>query len=115
MWFLSLIVSSDQAILDFSRPRSRLYGARLISLDGRNINAPSTKTSFWIDPAPHEIVIAAGISAPMQAGRAPAGRIGEDPGKVKIETESGTRYKIATRIIDQRGAWNPMIWKVEDL
>lgn len=108
-------VSSDQAVLDFTKPPSEFYGARLISLDGKNINAPITKTSFWVDPGTHEIVIAAGISDPMQVGRNPARRTGEDPGKVTIEVESGKRYKIATRVIDQRGAWEPVIWKVEEL
>ena len=108
-------VSSDQAVLDFNRPPNQFYGARLVSLDGKNINAPITKTSFWVDPGTHEIVIAAAISDPMQVGRNPAGRTSSDPGKVTIEVEAGKRYKIGTRIIDSKGAWEPVIWKVEDL
>ena len=108
-------VTSDQAILDFSKPPSQLYGARLVELNGKNVNAPITKTSFWVDPGTHEIVIAAAISDPMQVGRNPAGRTGPDPGRTTIDVESGKRYKIAAEVIDQRGAWQPVIWKVEDL
>lgn len=106
---------SNQAILDFSRPPSNLHPARLIRLNGQNVNAPITRTSFWVDPGTHEIVVAAGINDPMQVGRNPAGRTGPDPGLVTIEVEAGKRYRIATRVIDQRGAWEPVIWSVDDI
>lgn len=105
----------DQAVLDFSRPPSNFHPARLVRLNGQNINAPITRTSFWVDPGSHEVVVAAGINDPMQVGRNPAGRTGPDPGLVTIEVEAGKRYRIATQVIDARGAWEPVIWRVDDL
>ncbi len=106
---------SNQAILDFSRPPTNLHPARLVRLNGQNVNAPITRTSFWVDPGTHEIVVAAGINDPMQVGRNPAGRTGPDPGLVTIEVEAGKRYRIATRVLDQRGSWEPVIWSVDDI
>ncbi|KPK61616.1 MAG: hypothetical protein AMJ59_00995 [Gammaproteobacteria bacterium SG8_31] len=106
---------NDYSVLDFSRPPNDLYGARLVVLDGSNVIAPITKTSFRVAPGVHEIVVAAAITDPMQVGRNPAGRTGSDPGKATIEVQAGKRYRIATRLLDQRGAWEPLVWKIEDL
>ncbi len=105
----------DYAVLDFSRPPNNLYGSRLVVLDGKNVNAPITKTSFRVDAGVHEIVVAAAITDPMQVGRNPAGRSGSDPGRTTIETQAGKRYRIAARVLDERGGWEPVVWKIEDL
>jgi hypothetical protein len=107
--------SADYAVLDFSRPPNNLYGSRLVVLDGKNVNAPITKFSFRVDPGVHEIVVAAAITDPMQVGRNPAGRGASDPGRTTIETQAGKRYRIAARVLDERGGWEPVVWKIEDL
>ena len=106
---------AGKAVLDFGKPPSQLYSARLGRLDGENVNAPVTRTSFWVEPGVHEIVIAAAINDPMQVGRTPRRRAGEDPGKTTIEVAAGKRYKIAAMVTDEKGNWEPVIWKEEDL
>lgn len=106
---------SGKAVLDFGKPPSQLYSARLVRLDGENVNAPVTRTSFWVEPGVHEIVVAAAIKDPMQVGLTPRRRAGEDPGKTTIEVVAGKRYKIAAMVTDERGNWEPVIWKEEDL
>ena len=32
-----------------------------------------------------------------------------------IEVEAGKRYKIAARVLDERGGWEPVVWKIEDV
>jgi len=106
---------AGKAILDFSKPPNQLYSARLVQLDGKNMNAPVTRTSFWVEPGVHEIVVAAAIDDPMQVGLSPRRRAGEDPGKTTIEVVAGKRYKIAAMVTDEKGNWEPVIWKEEDL
>ncbi len=107
--------ASDQAVLDFSKPPNQLYSARLVSLDGKNVNAPITKTSFWVEPGVHEIVVAAAINNPMKVGSTPRRAAGDDPGKTTIEVVAGKRYKIAAMTTDNKGNWEPVVWKEEDL
>lgn len=108
--------ATSQAVLDFGRPPSQLYSARLVSLDGKNINAPVTKTSFWVEPGVHEIVVAAAINDPMKVGPTPRRQAGEDnPGKTSIEVAAGKRYRIAAMTTDNKGNWEPVVWKEEDL
>lgn len=106
--------TSGKAILDFSKPPNQLYSARLARLDGENVNAPITKTSFWVEPGVHEITVAAAITDPMQVGTI-SRRQKEDQGDVTIEVEAGKRYKIAARVLDERGGWEPVVWKIEDV
>lgn len=106
---------ANQAVLDFARPPSQLHPARLVMLNGRNVNAPISRTSFWVDPGKHEIVIAAGIGDSMQVGTTPTRRGSTDPGRVTIDVEAGKRYRIAARVLDQRGLWEPVVWRVDDM
>lgn len=108
--------ATSQAVLDFGKPPSQLYSARLVSLDGKNINAPITKTSFWVEPGVHEIVVAAAINDPMKVGSAPRRQAGGDnPGRTSIEVAGGKRYRIAAMATDNKGNWEPVVWKEEDL
>lgn len=106
--------TDGKAILDFSKPPNQLYSARLVRLDGENVNAPITKTSFWVEPGVHSITVAAAITDPMQVGTI-SRRQKEDQGDTTIEVEAGKRYKIAAQVQDQRGSWEPVVWKIEDV
>lgn len=105
--------NKGKGILDFSKPPNQLYSARLVRLDGENVNAPITKTSFWVEPGVHSITVAAAITDPMQVGTI-SRRQKEDQGEATIEVEAGKRYKIAAQVLDQRGSWEPVVWKIED-
>lgn len=106
--------AADRAVLDFSRPPNQFYPARLVVLDGTNVNAPPSKSSFWIDPGVHEIVIAAAIDDRTLVSR-PANRsAGTDPGRTTIEVEAGKRYNIGAQLINDRGDWEPVIWRITD-
>jgi hypothetical protein len=107
--------ASGQAVLDFSKPPSQLFSARLVSLDGQNVNAPITKSSFWVDPGVHEIVVAAAINDPMKVGSKPRRQADDTPGKTTIDVIAGKRYKIAAMATDNKGNWEPVVWKEEDL
>ncbi len=106
--------TEGKAILDFAVPPNQLYPARLVEMDGKNINAPVTKTSFWVDPGEHTITVTAAISDPMRVGTIDVDRK-TDPGTVTIAVEAGKRYKIAAQVTDERGGWEPVIWKEEDV
>ena len=106
--------SSGQAILDFRRPPSQLFTARLVELNGRAVNAPVSRTSFWVDPGVHEIVVAAAINDSMQVGTI-SRRRREQQGSVTIEVEAGKRYRIAAQVTNPRGEWRPVIWGIEDV
>jgi hypothetical protein len=103
-----------QAILDFATPPNTLYAARLVSVDGAPVNAPISKTSFWVDPGLREIVVAAAITDPMQVRLRPDRSQSPDQGRTTINVEAGKRYRIAAQLIDKTGAWEPVIWKIED-
>ncbi len=107
--------TSAKAVLDFGKPPSQLYSARLVLLDGQNLNAPITRTSFWVDPGVHEIVVAAALTDPMKVGSTPRRNAGEDPGRTTIEVVAGKRYRIAAMATDNKGNWEPVVWKEEDL
>lgn len=107
--------TSGEAILDFGKPPSQLFSTRLVSLDGQNVNAPITRTSFWVAPGVHEIVVAAALTDPMKVGKAPRRSAGEDPGRTTIEVVAGKRYRIAAMATDDKGNWEPVVWKEEDL
>ena len=106
--------TEGKAILDFSVPPNELYPARLVGLDGKNINAPITKTSFWVEPGEHSITVAAAIDASMGVGTIDIEHK-TDPGTVTIVVEAGKRYKIAAQATDHKGNWEPVIWKEEDV
>ena len=106
--------TEGKGILDFSVPPNQLYPARLVGLDGKNINAPVTKSSFWVEPGDHEITVTAMIDDPMRVGTLNVRRK-TDPGKVVITVEAGKRYKIAAQVTDEKGNWEPVIWKEEDV
>ncbi len=106
-----------QAILDFSAPPGALSSARLVMLNGNNITGPASRTSWWVDPGKHEIVVAAAIADVARLGSAPTNRrsAGRGQGSVTIEVEAGKRYNIAARATDATGGWEPVIWRVEDI
>ena len=106
--------AAGKAVLDFSRPPNQFYPARLVVLDGDNVNAPISRSSFWVDPGVHEIVISAAIDDRTLVS-APANRsAGTDPGRTTIEVEAGKRYNIGAQLINDRGDWEPVIWRITD-
>ena len=106
-----------QAILDFSAPPGALSSARLLMLNGNNVTGPATRTSWWVDPGKHEIVVGAAIADPSRLASAPTSRRGSGRGQgaVTLEVEPGKRYNIAARATDATGGWEPVIWRVEDI
>ncbi len=106
---------SGQAVLDFSRPPNQFYPARLVMLNGQNVNAPASRSSFWVDPGIHEIVIAAAISTDTRITSGPTRRHqGADPGRTTIEVEAGKRYNIGAQVINESGDWEPVVWRIQD-
>lgn len=105
--------TQGKAVLDFSRPPNEFYPARLVVLDGKNINAPISKTSFWVTPGTHEIVVAAGIDSAVTVKTAPNRSAGSDPGRMIIQVEAGKRYNIGAQLINERGDWEPVIWRIK--
>ena len=106
-----------KGILDFAEVPAKLVPARPAVLDGKNITAPPTETSFWVEPGVHEIVVTAVIEDSMQL----MGGIvnehvgpGDDPGKTSITVEAGKRYRIAAEVLNNMGKWQPVVWQVED-
>jgi hypothetical protein len=107
--------SDPHGILDFARPPNELVPARLVVIDGTNVNANVTRTSFWVSPGVHEIVVAAAISMEDSIGLRPnrSKESGESSKDVTIEVKEGMRYKIAGRLLDHKGNWEPVVWKEE--
>ncbi len=107
--------SEPHGILDFSRPPNELVPARLVVIDGTNVSGNMSRTSFWVSPGVHEIVVAASISMEDSVGLRPnrSKESGESSKDVTIEVEEGQRYKIAGRMLDRQGNWEPVVWKVE--
>lgn len=106
--------AAGRAVLDFSRPPNQFFPARLVVLNGTNVNAPMSRSSFWVDPGVHEIVIAAAIDDRTLVSR-PANRsAGTDPGRTTIEVEAGKRYNIGAQLINDSGDWEPVIWRITD-
>ena len=106
---------SGQAVLDFSRPPNQFHAARLVMLNGQNVNAPASRSSFWVDPGVHEIVIAAAINTQTRVTSGPTRRNqGTDPGRTTIEVEAGKRYNIGAQVINESGDWEPVIWRIQD-
>ena len=106
--------SQPHGILDFARPPNALDPARLVVFDGTNVNAPVSRTSFWVAPGEHTMVIAAAISGQDTVGFRPRRSRGPGSQEVTIVVEEGKRYRIAARLLDRQGNWEPVIWKVED-
>jgi len=106
--------TEGKAILDFSMPPNQLSPARLVGLDGKNISAPISKTSFWVEPGDHNITVTAAIDESMGVGTIDI-QHKTDPGTVTITVEAGKRYKIAAQATDNKGNWEPVIWKEEDV
>lgn len=102
-------------ILDFSRPPNALDPARLVVFDGTNVNAPITRSSFWVAPGEHTMVIAASISSEDSIGFTPRRNRSSGSQEVTIVVEEGKRYKVGARLLDRKGNWEPVIWKVEDI
>ena len=106
----------NQGILDFAVPPAKLAGARLVEVDGEPVNAPITKTSFWVDAGDHEITVMAMIDEmdsdinPLTESRHVGG---QSQGKTTITIVAGTRYRIAAMVDDDKGHWEPVIWKEE--
>ena len=74
-----------------------------------------TTDDFDCHPSGHgPITVTAAISDPMRVGTIDVDRK-TDPGTVTIAVEAGKRYKIAAQVTDERGGWEPVIWKEEDV
>jgi hypothetical protein len=106
--------SQPHGILDFARPPNTLDPARLVVFDGTNVNAPVSRTSFWVAPGEHTMVIAAAISGQDTVGVRPRRNRGPGSQEVTIVVEEGKRYRIAARLLDRQGNWEPVIWRIED-
>jgi hypothetical protein len=108
----------NQGILDFAVPPAQLAAARLVEVDGEPVNAPISRTSFWLDAGDHEITVTAMIDEevsdinPLTESRHVGG---PSQGKTTITVEAGKRYKIAAMLDDDKGHWEPVIWKEEDI
>ncbi|MGD8977697.1 MAG: hypothetical protein PVG91_08835 [Gammaproteobacteria bacterium] len=111
--------TEGKAILDFAEVPAKLSPARLAELDGKNLTGPASRTSFWVEPGVHELVVTAMIDDPSRLPGTIVNRhVGgpdDDPGKTTIEVEAGKRYRIAAQALDDRGKWEPVVWKVEDI
>jgi len=109
---------ANQGVLDFAVPPAKLAAARLVEVDGEPVNAPISKTSFWVDAGDHEITVMAMIEDdassinPLTESRHVGG---PSQGKTTITVVAGKRYKIAAMADDDKGHWEPVIWKEEDL
>jgi len=106
--------SEGKGILDFADPPNQLYPARLVGVDGKNIDMGAMRTSYWVEPGDHQITVAAAIDNPMQVGTIDVQEKTE-PGTVTITIEAGKRYMIAAQATDDKGNWQPVIWKEEDI
>ncbi len=106
--------SEGKGILDFSTPPNELYPARLVGLDGKNIDMGINRTSYWVEPGDHQITVTALIDDSMSVGTINIQKK-TDPGTVTITVEAGKRYKIAAQATDHKGNWQPVIWKEEDV
>ena len=111
--------NDGKGILDFCCSPDGLAATRLVGLDGKNIDGQPGRTSWWVEPGDHEIVVVAIIDDPMgdinpltesrHKGKQ------SDPGKTTITVEAGKRYKIAAQVKDHEGNWEPVLYKVEDI
>jgi hypothetical protein len=107
--------SDPHGILDFARPPNTLDPARLVVFNGTNVSGRADRTSFWVAPGEHTMVIAAAISARDSVGFTPRRNRSSGSQEVTIVVEEGKRYRIAARLLDHRGNWEPVIWRVDDL
>ena len=116
--FLSACASTPdpktQGMLDFGRPPNQLSQARLVAIDGNNITAAATRFTHWLEPGEHEILVSAAIdtSTSVRTVNRPQNR---GQGRTTITVEAGKRYRIAAQMTNQSGAWEPVVWAVEDL
>ena len=102
-------------ILDFARPPNTLDPARLVVFDGTNVSANLNRTSFWVAPGEHTMVVAAAISREDTVGFTPRRNRSSGSQEVTIEIEEGKRYRIAARLLDRRGNWEPVVWRIDEL
>ena len=104
-------------ILDFSRPPNTLNSARLVVFNGTNVSANLNRTSFWVAPGEATMVIAASISGQDSVGFTPRRNRSRSTGsqEVTIEIEEGKRYRIAARLLDRQGNWEPVVWRIDDI
>ena len=104
--------SEPHGILDFRNPpRPQFSPARLIVLDGQNIN--QARPTYRVRPGEHEIVIVASINT--ATGISGSAR-NQGQGKVTITVEQGRRYRIAAEATGARAdQWRPVIWAEEDM
>lgn len=110
--------TEGKGILDFATPPMPLAPTRLVGLDGKNIDGQGMRTSWWVEPGDHEITVVAIIDNPMGDMDPLAENLhvgGTDPGKTTITVEAGKRYKIAAQVKDNKGDWEPVLYKVEDI
>lgn len=109
---------ATQGILDFAVPPAKLSAARLVEVDGKSVNAPFSRTSFWVDAGEHKIVVTAIISDSMSDLDPMAESLhvgGPSQGTTTINVVAGTRYKIAAMVTGDKGQWEPVIWKEEEM
>ena len=111
--------TEGKGILDFANPPAPLAQARLVGLDGKNIDGQPGRTSWWVEPGDHEIVVVALISDPMGDINPLTSSLHKgkesDPGKTTITVEAGKRYKIAAEVKDHKGNWDPVLYEVKDV
>jgi hypothetical protein len=108
--------SDPHAILDFRRPPGPFSPARLAEINGTNVNAPLSRTSFWVAPGEHEIVVIGGVDGSTTVSSPASSRRTNNPGRVTIEVEEGRRYFIAIQVAGGRSeVWEPVIYRVEDI
>ena len=102
-------------ILDFARPPNQLNPARLVVFNGTNVSANLNRTSFWVAPGEATIVIAASISGQDSVGFTPRRNRSSGSQEVTIVIEEGKRYRIAARLLDRQGNWEPVVWRIDDI
>ena len=102
-------------ILDFARPPNQLNPARLVVFNGTNVSANLNRTSFWVAPGEATMVIAASISGQDSVGFTPRRNRSSGSQEVTIVIEEGKRYRIAARLLDRQGNWEPLVWRIDDL
>jgi hypothetical protein len=104
--------AEGKGILDFATPPNELYPARLVGIDGKNVDEGAMRSSYWVEPGTHSITVTALIDNSMQVGTIDIQQK-TDPGTVTITVEADKRYMIAAQATDNKGNWQPVIWKEE--
>ena len=111
----SMLSEADQEILDFSRPPTNLYPESLVRHNGEVVSSSDACSGLRVEAGKHEIAVAAFIGGPLNVGRDQPATTQADPGLATIDVKTGTRCRIAARLIVKRGEWEPVVWSIEDV